>query len=487
MKTLFLPTVMNADFQRALKLSRKAIMSAKRRYDPENCIGDLTCARYAGRLTNYLSGISGVAAGGQAIINLPLNQRVHAIDLQCTGVNFTGGVAIVPTIVTAGGFSNTTGTCKLNVTNGVVTSVTYAAGNSAGASATTVLSVPDPTGYGPIILTCTAAGTGALGNATFTISGNNPGPIDPRTLITSVRISVNGQNLRDISPSLIMGMQAACGYNPDFGTLSLFFTEPGLNFLRDNELTSWDLFGQTSFSIQLGISATVTTPGINGSITFDGNRNTRKASANDVSNGLQIANAQGKMLPVKVGQRVPFLQPVTQHSITQQIVVGKNDITTIPWNFPLRRLWFLGATPGNLYALELLVDGNKIMEATAQQIYSLYAKYGFQIGNVYVANTNGGGYGSGASVLNSVAGAPAGGNLTPTTIPNGALLGATAGNQGSVGQNGVFPFDLAWIGDFDGRPWEALTVQQSLIVRVYSAAAQALTIVYESMPGGYIS
>ena len=142
---------------------------------------------------------------------------------------------MVPTIVTAGGFSNTTGTCLVVVSAQGVVPITYTAGNSAGASTTTVLQVPDPTGP-PITLKCTAAGTGALGSATFAISGAAPGPIDPRVLITTVKISVNGQNLRDISPTQIQAIAAARGYVSDFGTLSLFFTEPWQNFLRDNAM-----------------------------------------------------------------------------------------------------------------------------------------------------------------------------------------------------------------------------------------------------------
>ena len=432
-------------------------------------------AKYLGRLINFLSGIQGVAAGGQAVVNLPLNQRIHGIDLQCTALNYTGGVAIVPTIVTAAGFTNTTGTCLLNVTNGQITSVTYAAGNSAGASTSTVLSVKDPTGK-PCLLTCTVAGTGALGNATFTIT-QYAGPIDPGTLITGVKLTVNGQNMQDITPAQIKAIAAACGYLDQFGTLSLNFTEPARNFLRDNELTSWDLNGQVQCSLQLTISPNVVIPGIKGVIHYDYNRNMHKASA-----------TTAKALGVAVGAQVPFLQPVSKHAFSQNIIAGKNDITTIPWSFPISRLWFVGSTPGGLYQLEILADGTKILEADAQQIYAAYSKYGFQIGNPYVASATAGGYGSAAGVANSVAGSPAGGNLAAMTIPNGALLvTGTAGNQGCVAANGVFPFDLAFIADMDGRPWEALKVAQSLIIRVYSDTAQVLTTIVESLPGGYQS
>ena len=243
-------------------------------------------------------------------------------------------------------------------------------------------------------------------------------------------------------------------------------------------------------SIQLTISSTAIAPQINGSIIFDGNRNTRKASAADVASGLTVTSATGAKVAVKVGDRIPFLQPVIQHALSQTIASGKNDITTIPISFKIRALWLLGSIPGNLYAMELLVDGTKILEATAQQIYSAYAKYGYQLGNVSVAASptiGACGYGGATMGNPTTAGQIVGGALVPTTIPNGAFQAANLGNQGVVGANGLFPFDLAWVADMDGRLWEALLAQQSLILRVYSNVAQTLTTIIETLPGGYVS
>ena len=228
-------------------------------------------------------------------------------------------------------------------------------------------------------------------------------------------------------------------------------------------------------SIQLTISSTAIAPQINGSIIFDGNRNTRKASANDVAAGLTVTNSDGTKSKVVVGQRVPFLQPVIHHALTQTIAAGKNDVTTIPINFKIRALWLLGSTPGNLYAMELLVDGTKILEATAQQIYSAYAKFGYELGNVYVAASptiGASGYGGATMGNPTTAGQVVGGNLVPTTIPEWRVSGGQLGNQGVVGANGLFPFDLAWVADMDGRLWEALLARQILILRGLQNVAQ---------------
>ena len=363
--------------------------------------------------------------------------------------------------------------------NGAIPAGWWAAGTSAGFAVGDRLTFADPTGQG-VILRCTAAGTGALGNSTFVIDSlGTPTPVNPATLITGMKISVNGQNMRDVSPALLMSIQAACGYNPDFGTLSILFTEPFLNMLRDNTILSWDLTGQTQFSLQLQIAAGVASPNVQGVVHFDYNRNMRKASAADVSAGL--AKTAGNM--------IPFLQPVAMHAFSQPIVSGRNDIVTLPWSFPIRRLWMLGSVPGNIYQLEIIADGTKIIEATAQDLNAAYGKYGFLIGNVFYAPVLGGGLGASATIGNgNPATQPVGGNFVPTTVPNGALQAVTnCGLQGFFGGNGPFPFDTAAIFDIDNRPWEALTVQQSLIVRVWSNAAQTLTIVEETLPGGFLS
>jgi hypothetical protein len=417
-----------------------------------------------------MSGITGVAPGSVAVVNLPVGQRYHRAQLNCTGVNYTGGVAIVPTITNAAGFTNTTGTVKLNCVNGVPTSLTFTAGNSAGAAVGTTLTVPDSTGAQVVSLLCTVAGTGALGNATFTIVAASiiAGPIPPSTLITSLRILVNGVVIRDISPLQTISIMAACGYVPQYGTLPIWFTDPTRNALRDNELTSWDLAGQSTFQLQFGISANVTNPGVTGLIEFDFNRNARAAKT----------AAQAKKAGVAIGAMVPFLQPVAQHSFSIPITSGRFDVTQLPWGTPITRLWLLGSVTLALYQVEVIADGNIIYQATAQQMAEDAAEYGFQVGSVLQAPPTGGGYGNGQN--QTAAGIAL--MLNPTTVPNGPL---SATQNTWVQNSGVFPFDGAVIFDIDNRPWKALRVSKSLILRVYSNSAQNLTVIQESLPGAF--
>lgn len=295
-----------------------------------------------GRLINFITGVTGVAPGGQAVVNLPVNQRYHKIVFNV----IDAGVAVAV-----------------------------------------------------------------------------------NTVVTAVKVIVNGIAIRDILPDEIRRIAIANGYYPKLGELPIFFTEPMLTAGIINEppdVTSWDLFGQASFQIQLSIKSTSVTPGVSGSVEFDFLRNLRP-------NG---------------NQSVPFLQPVAKHQFSQPVIVGRNDINTIPFSFPTRRFWLIGSNAGNLSQLEIFQDGNKVFEATQEDLLRSYRQYGFKFA------------------------------LTDTT-PAGTAFNAAL-------EASSF-YELAYISDPDGRWWRALKAAQSLVLRVTSGAAQTLTIVQETLPGAFAS
>ncbi len=299
------------------------------------------------RFINFISGINGVASGGQATLNLPVNQRYHRIILQCTS---GAGVADAVTDV-----------------------------------------------------------------------------------IDTIKILVNGVSVRDISPANMIRLAVANGYIPKLGELPILFTEPfGANVNEPPDITSWDMAGQASFTIQIGLKA-VTTPGITGIYEFDFLRNLRP----DAKGGLTI----------------PYLQSVSQHQQSQPLVEGRNDITTIPFDFPIRRLWFAGSTPGDISQIELYQDGNKILEATTPQLVAAYRQYGFKFSQV---------------------------DFMPFVNATGpADLGVSA-----LVETPVY-FDAAFLADVDSRWWKAMSAGQSLNVRVTSDSAQTLTTVIETIPGSF--
>lgn len=375
-----------------------------------------------GRLINFVNGITGVAAGSQAVLNLPVNQRVHRVVFQCAAVNYTNPVCGIPAGAGAGD-----GNAVLTpvVVNRQITGITITTAGATYTNGTYPLVVTDPTGTG---FAGTATVSGGAFTATSVTSGGSQSPIDPAAMLTGVKQLVNGVNMRDIEPLNILKLANASGAYPRLGELPIYYTPPWRNVNQQNEVTSWDLFGQSTFQMQIGVSGSVVNPSLVAIIEFDYMRNVRPEGKN----------------------QVPFLQPTAQHQFTWPIVAGRNDINTIPFDFPISRMWLQGSTPGDIYQVEVLQDGNKVFEATTDQLVQAYGEYGFTFGKPDYINQNWSG---------------------------------TAALQAAYNEPRYF--DAAFIADPDQRWWKALKSVNSLILRVYSDSAQALTIVQETLPGAY--
>lgn len=379
-----------------------------------------------GRLINFINGITGIAPSGNAVVNMPTNQRYHRNVFQCTAVNYTGGTSLAIVKITGAG---TAATITPTIVNGAVTGGAITAGGS-GWNVGDTFTFTDATGTGFIgtVATVTGGPPGAL--ATFTITNaGTPSAISASKLITGVKQLVNGINMRDITPDLIQRINFANGLQPTLGELALYYTAPWRNVNQQNETCSWDLFGQSTFQLQLQIAGNVVNPGVQGIMEFDYMRNLR---------------------PTSNGQSTPFLQPVSQHSFTWPIVGGRNDINTLPFSYPITRMWLLGSTPGQIFQVEVYQDGNKVAEFTTQQLLQAYEEYGFQFGQPNYFNQT---Y-AGSNVLKGAYEAP-------------------------------IYFDAAFIADPDQRWWKALKCVNSLVLRVYSNIAQSLTIVQETLPGAF--
>jgi hypothetical protein len=369
------------------------------------------------RQIQFINGINGVSPGGNSTINMDVNKRYHRTQLQFTAVNYTGatGAAITKIVSSAG--AGATGT--LTIVNGVPTAIAIVAGGT-GWTVGDTFTIADATGTGFVgtVATVTGGPPGAIATATVTTAGT-PSGVNPVTVCTSLQQIVNGVIMRDITPDSILRVINSNGIYPALGTLPLYYTDPSDNVNQLNELTSWDMFGQSTFSIRALIAATATTPGLQGSMEFDYARNARPSA-----NGMQ-----------------PFLQPVAMHEYTfSGLAAGLNKINTIPFDYPIRRMWLLGSTPGNITQLEVYNDGNKAFEATKAQMLDNYQDYGFQFGATPV---------------------------TKTPI------------------NAARYFDFAYISDPDKRIGKSLTCENSLVLRVTTAISQSITIVVESLPGSY--
>jgi hypothetical protein len=224
-----------------------------------------------GRLINQIPGITGVNAGGIALVNIPVNARYHRLTFFAT----SGGVA---------------STAKL----------------------------------------------------------------------TSCKLLINGTIMRDILPSDIINIAKSQGVTPGAGVLPIYFTAPWRNLLAANDSNSWDVAGQSTFSVQIGIDQTAVNPTLVGTMEFDYLRNTRTDPAS--------------------GQQVPFLQPVSQHRFVINGVAGQNAITYLPFDYPISRYWISSGAGNNITLLEVFQDGNKIIEGTPAQLNEMLAEYGILCG-----------------------------------------------------------------------------------------------------------
>ncbi len=377
--------------------------------------------RNNGRLINFISGINGVTPGGNAIVNLPCNCRYHRLKFQCTAVNYTGGTGLATVKLTGGGANNLTVTPT--VVNGVITAVAVVAGGTGYTTGDTI-TITDATGTG--FVGTVTAGAGVVTAVAVTSIGT-PSAISPVTFFSQIKLLVNGVNMRDINPADILRIVQANGIFPSLGELPIYFTAPWRNVNQANELTSWDMIGQSTFSLQFSISSTVTTPGLVGVQEFDYARNLM---------------ADGN----------PFLQPTAQHTFGFPVVAGRNDINTLPFNFPISRMWVRGSTPGNISQLEVFQDGNKPLEANLAQLLQSYQDYGFQFGRGNFINTN-----------------------------------YATSNALKAAYEPLSYYDAAFISDPDQRYGKALSCEKSMILRVYSNIAQQVNVTIESLPGSFTS
>jgi hypothetical protein len=313
-----------------------------------------TVVSNTGKLRQFLTGIQGVVAGGQALINMPVNRRYHRILIQ-------------------------------------------------------------------------------------TSKGNPQLPCAVSDVISGLKLVINGVSLRDISPADIIRIAIANGYYPALGELPIVFSEPflggsgGQGNLEPPDQLSWDLVGQSSFEIQPSIVSGVTNPGIAGLVEYDFFRN-------------QLPPA------TPGGEPRYFLSPVTQHAYSVALSQGMTPVTTIPFSYPIRRIWLRGSSADQITQVEIIQDGNKVFEATISQLQQIYRQNLFNFG----------------------------------IVPDYLATGYADGNSDIIAaiEEPSF-FDAAVIFDEDARFWDALNVAANWELRITSAVAQVLTAIVEYMPGAY--
>lgn len=314
-----------------------------------------------GALQNIISGIQGVSAGGVASINQPVNQRIHRETFQCSGIAYGlsgGSPTAVPTV--AG-----TETFTVTQAGGVITGIAINNGTTAKGAGTYTGTIIDAQ-YVALNGNTIRVGQGATfsyavnGSATVTsVTLTNPGTtsaIPPELFFTSAKRLVNGAVIRDISAGDTIRIAMANNYTPADGELPNFFTEPWRKIVDHDQATAWDLFGQSTYQILYGVAQGITSPQLSGTYEFDYLRNARRGPK---------------------GEQILFLRPIKQHTFTFSVPSGIYNVTQLPVDYPIQRMWLRETGLGSITQVELYQDNNKVLEGTYLQVNQMLKQYSF--------------------------------------------------------------------------------------------------------------
>lgn len=319
-------------------------------------------AQNFGASINIVSGIQGVAPGAQSSINMPVNQRIHRETFQCSGIGYGLNGTPVATPDVAG-----TETFTVTTLNGQISLIVRNNTATAKADGTFTGKIVDPA-YTGINGRVSHIGQGAtfsytvvstvVTSVTLTNSGT-VAPIPPELFFTSQKRLVNGAVIRDISAAdslrIYMANIGVGIPQPQDGELPVCFTEPWRKIVDHDQATAWDLIGQSTYQILYGIASNISSPSLAGVYEFDYLRNARMVD----------------------GKQVLFLRPIKQHTFTYNVPAGLYNVTSLPVDFPIQRMWLREAGKGSITQVELYQDGNKVLEGGYAQVDQMLEQYGF--------------------------------------------------------------------------------------------------------------
>lgn len=321
-------------------------------------------AQNFGASINIISGIQGVAPGAQASINMPVNNRIHRETFQCSGIAYGLNGTPVATPTVAG-----TETFTVTVLNGIISAIAINNATSAKGAGTYTGTIVDPL-YTALNGNSVRVGQGATfsyvvngANTVTSVTLTSPGIVSfvpPELFFTAQKRLVNGVVIRDISAAdsmrIYMANVGPTVRAPQDGELPICMTEPWRKIVDHDQATAWDLIGQSTYQILYTIASNITTPSLSGTYEFDYLRNARM-------------NAKG--------EQVLFLRPIKQHTFSYNVPGGVYNVTSLPVDNPIQRMWLKETGKGSILQVELYQDGNKVLEGTYIQVDQMLEQYGF--------------------------------------------------------------------------------------------------------------
>ena len=375
-----------------------------------------------GKQIQTIPGIQGVAPGGQAQVQINPNRRVSRLNFQATGIAYVAPVLTLP----ASSGVTVQPTFNVTVNAGVITAVAVVSNVATGAANGTYAAV----------VTDTINVVGGTYN-------NNYGAVINLTVagavVTSVAI-VSGGVVSPVPIEIFFNgqiLQTVGGVNMADISATLIKAVQ----YADDANVSWSV-GQLNIdyvkpSARITAAPDLTIWDLWGQSVL---QLQMPITANISSPGLVGVYEFDQDISLRntatvKGQSVALLQPIAWHAQSFAVPAGASlfSITTVPFlinpttPLPILRLWFAEQIPGNITQIEIDQDGNKVVQLTQAQIKQMYLDYRF----------------------------------------NSSTFGAM------------------FAADIDRRISKALRCSQNLVVWVSSAVSQQITIVRETLPGGY--
>jgi hypothetical protein len=313
-----------------------------------------------GASINIISGIQGISSGGNSTINMPVANRIHRLNFQCSGIAYGlggGPVTAVPAVAGTETFSPV-------ISGGVLVGVSIVNSATAKGNGTYDITITDAD-Y--IALNGQTVKIGQGATATYVVAGGvvtstavtNPGTVSfipPELFFTQQKHLVNGVVMRDIDASYTIRLQMANNIVPANGEMDVFFTEPWRKIVDHDQATAWDLVGQSTYQILFKIASGISSPDLQGLYEFDYLRNARRGAD---------------------GKPVLFLRPIVQHVFSYNAPSGVFNVTSLPIDRPIQRIWLSETGKGSITHIELYQDGNKVIEGTYKQVDQMVTNYGF--------------------------------------------------------------------------------------------------------------
>jgi len=173
---------------------------------------------------------------------------------------------------------------------------------------------------------------------------------DPTEIIEYAKLIVNGVVIRDLTPEdAIKLVQANYGGVAVDNHIPFQFSGPTRASITGEEATSWDMWGQRTFVMELKFKSNIANPTVLTLASYDYGRN--------------LVNGK------------PFLNIVKQLSYTYNAPAGNYDIVSLPKANPIQRI-HIEPSSGTVSEATVTRDAEKVFEATKVQNDEFHKDYG---------------------------------------------------------------------------------------------------------------